>query len=287
MTKIEISDRTKMHPVQVPPIKIQGIKTKAVPYISDCIDWDGSGCWIEPFVGSAVVALNIKPERALLGDANPHLIRFYIDIQEQKVTSTTVRTFLEREGEYLFQDGEKHYYRVRDRFNDIGDSHDFLFLNRSCFNGLVRFNKKGFFNTPFCKKPERFRPAYITKICNQVQRAAESMTNKDWSFVCADWFDVLNKAKKGDFVYCDPPYTGRFTDYFNSWTEDDATKLEEKLKKNPCPFLYSMWSENKYRRNDRLHNIFSDYEIRTFSHFYHLGSTENLRNVMTEALVIG
>ena len=48
-----------------------------------------------------------------------------------------------------------------------------------------------------------------------------------------------------------------------------------------------MWSENKYRRNDRLHNIFSDYEIRTFSHFYHLGSTENLRNFMTEALVIG
>ena len=110
MSKIEISDRTKIHHVQVPPIKIQGIKTKAVPYIRDCIDWDGSGCWIEPFLGSAVVALNIKPQRALLGDANPHLIRFYIDIQEQKVTSTTVRTFLEREGEFLLKDGEKHYY---------------------------------------------------------------------------------------------------------------------------------------------------------------------------------
>ncbi len=276
-----------MNTIQIPPLKIQGIKTKAVPFIRESIEWCGTGRWIEPFLGSAVVSFNIKPERALLGDANPHLIRFYAAIQTGTVTSSTVREFLEREGEYLLRDGQEHYYRVRDRFNDVGDPHDFLFLNRACFNGLVRFNRMGRFNTPFCRKPERFRRAYITKICNQVRQAAECMDGKQWEFVCADWTEILSEANHGDFIYCDPPYAGRFTDYFNSWTEDDASNLEDCLKALPCPFLYSMWSENKYRKNHRLHLAFADYEIRTFSHFYHLGATEHLRNRMTEALVVG
>lgn len=276
-----------MSAVQVPPLKIQGIKTKAVSFIRRSVDWDGSGRWIEPFVGSAVVVFNIKPERALLGDTNPHLVRFYTAIQAGTVTSATVRAFLEHEGACLLRDGQEHYYRIRDRFNDTGDPHDFLFLNRACFNGLVRFNRKGRFNTPFCHKPERFRPAYITKICNQVQKAAEIMAGKAWEFVCADWAEILGEARESDFVYCDPPYAGRFTDYFNSWTDKDAEQLEDDLKMLPCPFLYSMWSENKYRRNDRLHDAFSGYEIRTFSHFYHLGATEGLRSGMMEALVVG
>lgn len=273
--------------VQIPPLKIQGIKTKAIPFIQESVHWDGSGRWIEPFVGSGVVPINIMPERALLGDANPHLIRFYTAIQKEVVTASTVREFLEHEGARLQCDGEEHYYRVRERFNESHDPHDFLFLNRACFNGLVRFNKKGQFNTPFCRKIDRFRPAYVTKICNQVRRTADSMAGKSWEFLCADWTDVLDQSREGDFVYCDPPYTGRFTDYFNEWSDDDAMQLEKRLKQLPCPFIYSMWSENKYRKNERLHEAFSEYEIRTFSHFYHLGATENLRNRMVEALVVG
>ncbi|MXY62562.1 MAG: DNA adenine methylase, partial [Synechococcus sp. SB0665_bin_28] len=120
-----------------------------------------------------------------------------------------------------------------------------------------------------------------------VQHAADSMGDKSWEFVCADWTDILSQACKDDFVYCDSPYIGRFTDYFNSRTDNDALRLEDNLKTLPCPFLYSMWSENKYRKNERLHKAFSKYEIRTFSHFYHLGATESLRNRMTEALVVG
>jgi len=271
----------------VPPLKIQGIKTKAVPLIRNSVGWGGSGRWIEPFVGSAVVALNIKPERALLVDANPHLVHFYSGIQRGTVTVATVRAFLEREGEHLRRDGHEHYYRIRERFNEEGDPHDFLFLNRSCFNGLMRFNKKGHFNTPFCRKPDRFRPAYITKICNQVWRTADCIEGKSWEFVCADWTAALDEAREDDFVYCDPPYAGRFADYFSSWTDEDAAQLEEALKILPCSFLYSMWYENRYRKNNRLDDAFHGYEIKTYSHFYHLGATEALRSGMTEALVIG
>ena len=143
-------------------------------------------------------------------------------------------------------------------------------MSRACFNGLMRFNQKGQFNTPFCKKPERFRPAYVTKICNQVQWAADAMRGRDWEFVCAD-----------------PPYSGRFTDYYNSWSEQDGYELAQALKSAPCRFLYSMWVENRFRRNDRLFDRFAGYEIATFSHYYHLGATESLRHAMQEGLVVG
>ncbi len=276
-----------MNGVNVPPLKIQGIKTKAVAYIRESLNWDNKGRWIEPFLGSAVVPLNVMPDRAILGDNNPHLIDFYRAVQTGAITSSTVRDFLEHEGERLLSDGQDHYYHVRERFNNECNPLDFLFLNRACFNGLMRFNKHGHFNTPFCRKPERFRPAYVTRICNQVQQASDTMADKSWEFICADWTVTLGEAQEGDFVYCDPPYAGRFTDYYNTWTDDDAVQLESRLKGLSCPFIYSMWSENKYRRNDRLHREFVDYEIKTFSHFYHLGSTESLRNGMTEALVTG
>ncbi len=149
------------------------------------------------------------------------------------------------------------------------------------------FNKKGGFNTPFCRKPERFRQAYITKICNQVLWVENCLKEKEWIFVCTDWKKTMNQVENDDFVYANPPYVGRFTDYYNHWTEKDALHLENSLKSLSCSFLYSMWSENKYRKNERLYQVFSEYPIHTFSHFYHLGSTEKLRKKMIEALVIG
>jgi len=63
--------------VKVPPLKIQGIKTKLVPFILKNITWHGNGKWIEPFLGSGVVAFNVRPDRALLADVNPHIISVY------------------------------------------------------------------------------------------------------------------------------------------------------------------------------------------------------------------
>ena len=266
---------------------MQGIKTKLVPFIRDNIVWHGRGRWVEPFLGSGVVLFNVNPTRALLGDTNCHVIRFYQSIQDGLLSGHSARLFLEREGLQLFEKGEEHYYQVRDRFNEHHDPLDFLFLNRACFNGLMRFNGRGRFNTPFCRRPERFRRAYITRICNQIDWVANLMKDKDWTFICSDWTATLEQVTANDFVYADPPYAGRFTDYFNGWTDEEAERLESLLKKLPCPFLYSMWAENKYRKNSRLYRAFPGHKIKTLDHFYHLGSTESLRNSMKEALVLG
>ena len=271
---------------KAPPIKTQGIKTKLVPLIARSITWPGDGRWIEPFLGSGVVVLNIMPRRAVLADTNKHLIGLYRSIKEGAINGFSVRNFLEIEGARLLERGERHYYFIRDRFNENGDSLDFIFLSRSCFNGMMRFNKKGKFNVPFCRKPERFRPALVTKIVNQVEWARKAMEGKEWQFVVQDWRTTIAQAKSGDMIYCDPPYVGRHTDYYNGFTDDEADELAKALIGSPARFAMSMWLENKYRRNEYVDRWFSEFPQITMSHFYHVGPSESLRNQMTEAVIL-
>lgn len=292
MENIEKINREKIvdgsRKVKVPPLKTQGIKTKLVPFILNSIKWDEgtTGKWIEPFLGSGVVLFNYQPQRALIADNNVHIINLFKEIQSGKVNATNLRKFLIVEGKKLEEKGQTYYYDVRRRFNVSPNSFDFVFLNRACFNGVMRFNQKGGFNVPFCKKDERFRQAYITKICNQVDWVSEVMKGKDWEFVAKDWKDTLSEAKEEDFVYLDPPYIGRHTDYFNKWDDYNATDLAETVKKLPCGFAYSMWKSNDYRENEHIEQHFNGFPCLTYNHFYHVGATENLRNSIVEALII-
>jgi DNA adenine methylase len=270
--------------IYVPPIKCQGIKTKIVSHIKENVNWDGEGRWIEPFLGSGVVLFNILPKKALVGDTNIHIIKFYNMIREGKLTSSKLKSFLENEGIELEEMEDEKYYEVRNRFNETSNSKDFLFLNRSCFNGIMRFNRKGGFNVPFGHKPKRFSKSYITKITNQVKHV-ESVINKNWKFVDLDWRNLLKKAKSNDFVYLDPPYIGRHADYYNKWDENEAEELAKVAKKLPCPFILSMWSKNKYRENEHL-QVWKDFKIKRIKHFYHVGSKESFRNEMEEVLII-
>ncbi len=276
--------RTNVQPA-IPPIKCQGIKTKLVSFILENIQWGGHGRWVEPFLGSGVVLFSTQPQRAIASDINPHIIAFYRKIYDGTLTSGMVREHLTQEGKRLLAQGEDHYYEVRSRFNKKADPLDFLFLSRSCFNGVMRFNKKGEFNVPFCRKPDRFRQAYVTKIVNQVSDLRKIMHGKEWEFRTGDWRECLTGLRKDDFVYLDPPYIGRHTDYYNQWSESDAADLAQIAQSLPCGFALSMWKENKYRSNPYL-TRWNGVEQRTITHFYHVGSTENLRNSMEEALLI-
>lgn len=149
--------------VHVPPIKIQGIKTKLVPFIRDNVQISESTLWIEPFIGSGVVGFNLAPQNAIFADTNPHLINFYNAIKNGGINAQIVREFLQIEGTKLADGDSNYYYEVRDRFNKEHNVLDFLFLNRCCFNGLIRFNRNGNFNVPYGHKRERFSKAYITK----------------------------------------------------------------------------------------------------------------------------
>ncbi len=158
--------------LKVTPIKSQGKKTKLVKWIKESIDElkdNDDYLYIEPFVGTGAVGFNIAPKNAVFADINPHLIKFYSDLKDNIINSKIIKSYLQEEGDKLLALGSEYYYEVRKRFNKEPNSLDFLFVTRSCFNGMMRFNKKGDFNVPFCKKNGRFSQAYITKIVNEVK----------------------------------------------------------------------------------------------------------------------
>ncbi len=272
--------------IHVPPIKTQGIKTKLVEWIINQINFEIKGKWIEPFMGSGVVGFNLKPKRAIFADINPFLINFYNAIKNKEITHYKVKIFLESEGEKLRKKGEEYYYEIRNRFNKYHDPLDFLFLNRSCFNGIIRFNKNKEFNTPFGKKPNRFRRAYITKIVNQVKYVEECIRKYDWIFVAQDFRKTLMEAGGDDLVYCDPPYLGRHTNYFDVWTEKDEYDLYRLLSQFKGKFVLSTWYKNKYRENDFVRKFWNKFNVITKDHFYHVGGKEINRNPVIEALII-
>ncbi len=272
--------------VKVPPIKCQGIKTKLVEWIKDHSSLDKNGTWIEPFMGSGVVGFNMRPSRAVFADINPHIINFYNAIKQGKITAGIAKEFLEKEGAHLQAEGEDHYYKIRERFNKNANPLDMLFLNRACFNGVMRFNKKGGFNVPFGHKPERFAKSYITKIANQIKYVTDAVSQYDWAFVCADFRSVIASAAQNDFIYCDPPYIGRHVDYFNSWSEDDEQELYNLLNATKAKVILSTWHSNQYRENLALEKYLPNYTILTREHFYHVGASEKNRKPMTEALIL-
>ncbi|MGD0261176.1 MAG: Dam family site-specific DNA-(adenine-N6)-methyltransferase [Verrucomicrobiota bacterium] len=271
----------------MPPLKCQGIKTRLVGEIRRISQTQHFERWVEPFCGSCVVALNVQPERALLCDSNVHIIQLYQNVQSGSLTPGMVREFLVREGERLSAGGEEYYYTVRERFNRQPSSLDFLFLNRSCFNGVMRFNRKGGFNVPYCHKKDRFAQAYVTKITNQIRRIADVVAIRDWTFAVSDFRQTLRNAAPGDLVYADPPYAGRHVDYFNSWSEADEQDLASLLKGLPCGFILSTWHSNEFRSNAMIAENWNcpGVHVLTRQHFYHVGSSEDLRHPMVEALI--
>lgn len=273
--------------VITPPIKSQGIKTKLVPAVMSLVS-DYSGRWIEPFLGTGVVAFNSNAKKALLSDINPHLINFYKRLQSKEITPLDIQSFLYSEGEKLKnadENGASYYKEVRARFNTNFDSLDFLFLSRAGFNGMIRFNKNGNWNIPFCKKPERFARAYVTKIVHQAENCLHKMT-LNWQFENKDFRDIILQADENDFIYCDPPYAGRYVDYYSGWTEKDENDLFELLKNTKAKFILSSWHHNDFRYNENIKKYEKAFNVLTQKHFYFAGAKEKNRNSVVEALVL-
>jgi len=270
-----------------PPIKCQGKKHKILPSILGAIQWDGDGIWIEPFIASGSVGFNVAPKSAIFSDNNPHIVQFYKDIQSGELTYKMVRSYLEEHGEKLSNNGD-YYYEVRSRFNSSPSSLDFLFLNRCGYNGLIRFNGKGEYNVPFGKKPDKFTASsgsLITKITNQVEWLQDLILSHDeWRFGCHDWKHVLQLVWDSDFIYLDPPYIGKSTQYHKDWGIKDALELAEVVQKQPCGWALSMWVESHGNRNPHIDDWHGD--LIEINHTYHVGPNKETRPKVVEGLII-
>lgn len=165
---------------------------------------------IEPFVGSGAVFLNTDFDRYLLADSNPDLIALYEDLRDGR------EAFIENCGKLFVPDNNRseRYYQLREEFNHSGErqrkSMLFLYLNRHGYNGLCRYNASGQFNTPF---GQISKPYFPHKEMRYFIRHARRAT-----FRHQDFLSSMQRARRGDIIYCDPPYvplsrTASFTDY--------------------------------------------------------------------------
>lgn len=184
---------------------------------------------IEPFTGSAAVFLNTDYDEYLLADNNPDLINLYQQLVKEG------HSFIDY-CQSLFtraNNSEKKYYLLRQEFNFTDHTRRksalFLYLNRHCYNGLCRYNSSGEFNTPFGRYD---KPYFPKKEMENFITAAGNTT-----FMHAGFLQSMKLARKGDTVYCDPPYapltaTAYFTDYHTGGFKwDEQVLLAGKARK--------------------------------------------------------
>jgi DNA adenine methylase len=207
-----------------PPLKWAGGKRWQVPHLQPVWTAHSHRRLVEPFCGGLAVTLGLMPSRALLNDANPHLINFYRWLQKGL------------EVDLPMENDEKLFYQHRDRFNSLlaagkATSREaaalFYFLNRTGFNGLCRFNRSGEFNVPF----GRYARIGYTR---------DFMPYRDvfagWTFSCTDVEAV--PLDRDDFVYADPPYDVEFTQYAkDGFTWEDQERTAVWLSKHRGPVV--------------------------------------------------
>lgn len=196
---------------------------------------------VEPFVGGGALFFSRRPERALLTDINPALIATYLAIRDDaKRVVEALRALAERHS-------KTSYYQVRQRYNQAqrmsasNRAAMFIYLNKTCFNGLHRVNRKGEFNVPAgsYKNP---------RILNEDVLYAASEALQGAQLQCAPFEALLESVKPGDFVYFDPPYepvsqTASFTSYARGgFTRQDQVRLHDvfrALDRRGCKLMLS------------------------------------------------
>ena len=209
-----------------PPLKWAGGKRWLVPYLLRLWRPYSERRLVEPFCGGLAITLGLKPQRAWLNDANPHLIHFYSWLKRGLKIGAEM------------ENKEELFYRHRERFNKILRAGDeaipeaaelFYYLNRTGYNGLCRFNSKGEFNVPF----GRYRTINYTRDFTPYKECF-----RNWEFTQGDFGKM--RLAPDDFVYADPPYDVEFTQYSKeSFGWEEQVRTAEWLSHHKGPVVLS------------------------------------------------
>ncbi len=229
-----------------PPLKWAGGKRWLVPFLKPIWAKYSHQRLVEPFCGGLAVSLGLQPKKAILNDINPHLINFYAWLQR----GIEINLRMKNEDAY--------YYNQRNRFNSLvtnGGTHTqeaaqlFYFLNRTGYNGLCRFNRKGEYNVPF--------GSYKT-INYSFDFSNYAKILKNWEFSCKDFKDIELQAN--DFIYADPPYDVDFRQYSSDGFEwEQQVKLAEWLSGHPGPVVLSNQATKRIVSLYKSYGFFLEY----------------------------
>jgi DNA adenine methylase len=236
----------------------------------------------EPFAGGGAMFFYLQPESATLSDVNAQLVETYRCVQRD------AESLIARLGELQRSHSTEHYYSVRSRYNASIGAHasldrcaDFVYLNRTCFNGLHRVNRRGEFNVPVGR--------YVDpRVVDAPALRATSRALQGVSLQHASFGSSLDSARPRDFVYFDPPYEplpGRkcFTQYdapFGPAEQDALADVYRELDRRGCKLMLSNSATPANRSRYRGYRIVEVLAPRS------IGRDGSSRGPVTELVVI-
>jgi DNA adenine methylase len=210
--------------------------------------------YIEPFIGGGALFFALTPKDAVIADSNPELINVY------KVIANNVEALISALEE--MKTDEKSFYTVRaqkpETLSDVGRAARTIYLNRTCFNGLYRVNRKGEFNVPYGRYSN-------PTICDAVNLRLVSSALQNVEIIHDDYKKVLSEqAQPGDFIFLDPPYlpTSKYSD-FKRYTkeqfyEEDHEELAKEVRRLQELGCYVLLTNSNH---PLVHELYSEYEI--------------------------
>ncbi len=220
---------------------------------------------IEPFAGSAAVFLNTDYEQYIINDNNPDLIHLYNLLKNDGID------FIKRCRYYFTPrfNNEEQYYKLRQKFNSTTDVYKrailFVYLNRHGYNGLCRYNLKGGYNVPFGRYKAPYFPEKEMLFFHEKAQKAE--------FVLSSFEEVIQSAKKGDVIYCDPPYvalssSANFTSYstggFNMDKQQQLADLANEISVKGIPIIISNHNTSFTRKAYNKANKITKFHVQRF-----------------------
>jgi DNA adenine methylase len=239
--------------------------------------------YYEPFIGGGALLFSLQPKKAVINDTNAELINCY------KVVKDSVDELIENL--QIHQNNEEYYYAIRDWDREEGFQYKtpiqrasrIIFLNKTCFNGLFRVNSQGQFNVPFgkYKNPNILDKAVLKAVSKYLNDNKVTILNMDFQ-------NALKDAKRGEFIYLDPPYdpvseTASFTGYdVNGFNKDEQVRLKktfDDLDAKGCKVLLS----NAYTQFIR--DLYKDYNYTKISAIRAINSNAEKRGKVDEILV--
>ncbi len=239
--------------------------------------------YYEPFLGGGAVFLELQPKHFVVNDINPELINVYQTTKNNvDLLIATLKTF-KNESDSYYEIRELDRFPLFNTMSNIEKAARIIYLNKTCFNGLFRVNSQGQFNVPFgsYKNPD---------IINEITLRAVSryLNENSGSFLNGDFADAVKEAKKGCFIYLDPPYdpvsdSSSFTGYtLDGFGKRQQTRLKavcDDLDNRGCKFLVSNSS------TDFIRDLYRDYKIERVQATRSINSVAAGRGKVDELLI--
>ena len=237
--------------------------------------------YFEPFIGGGALFFELQPQNGYISDMNEELINLYTVVRDDVYELIEALNKHKVSKEYFLKIRNLDRTEKYNKLSDIEKASRFIYLNRTCFNGMYRVNSQGQFNVPFGNyKNPRIVDAENLINCSNLLKNTE--------ICCADFSKILNKVQKCDFVYFDPPYVPlNETSSFTSYTKD-GFDLDMQFKlRDVCDKLDSMGVMFMLSNSDTklVNELYSNYEIKKVFASRAINANGNGRGKITEVLV--